>query len=131
MEDHDPKKKISFIDHSIEYEYLLFEPNEGMEKSINNRRECDKRLIETRNPWPERSRKSTRGSRSVLALTDRRPRIYALLTHTSVPSNRSTIAPFLRRLLLPPLLVSSVYRVLIYFWTRISRPRKNTKIGWL
>lgn len=64
-----------------------------MEKSIGNRGECDKRLIETRNPWPERSRKSTRGSRSVLALTDRRPRIYALLTHTSVPSNRSTIAP--------------------------------------
>ena len=32
------KKKISFIDHSIEYEYLLLVPNERMEKSINNRR---------------------------------------------------------------------------------------------
>lgn len=46
-------KKISFIDHSIEYEYLLLVPNERMEKSINNRRYYDKRLIETRGPSVE------------------------------------------------------------------------------
>lgn len=83
-------KKISFIDHSIEYEYLLLVPNERMEKSINNRRYYDKRLIETRGPSGAASRRAAHAAFS-RSLTDAHASTH--FSHTSVPSNRSTIAP--------------------------------------
>lgn len=60
------------------------------------------RLIERGNvkdSWLERSRKSTRGSRSVLALTDSRPRIYALLAPRLPSPSPPHPNPFLSRTL--------------------------------